>query len=239
MVQFPLRLHRQRARWIFAFLGATLAIVVVLGSAARARAATLNSTTYDLQLMGHVKNSTGTQLSTEGYETTTQFNATFANLPNTIVPAPRPPFDAGDALRVSESEAGDTAIIWIRGPGGAPHTFANPLDPNYDVELDLTLRFSGLGPNEQVAITDVRPENGSHGFYNEVSYTTSGAGTAANPLLLSIRLDPADIQGPFSTSHVKVQLDFAEVVIPEPATWVMLSVALAGASICRRRGGSN
>jgi hypothetical protein len=235
MVQVPIRLHRRVAPAISRPLCAIVALVAGLSCAAHGLAATLNSTTYDLRLLGHVKNPAGTVLSTEGYTASPVFNATSTNLLNTTVPSPIPPLLAPNVLRVDESEAGDTAIIWIRGPlTSANDTFANMLDPNFDVELDLTLRFSELGPLEKVAITDVRPENGTHGFYNEVSYTTSGLGTAASPLLLAIRLDPADIQGTFSTSHVKVHFDFMEMVIPEPATWLLLSAAFVGVTMFRR-----
>jgi hypothetical protein len=168
-------------------------------------------------------------LSTEGYTASPVFNVTATNLANTTVPSPIPPLAIGNALRVDESEAGDTAIFWIRGPLSNPNdTFANMLDPNFDVELDLTLRFGELGPNEKIAITDVDAENGANGFYDPVSFTTSGLGTAASPLLLSIKLDPDEIQGTFSTSHVKVHVDFMEMAIPEPASWLLFGTA----SIC-------
>jgi hypothetical protein len=207
---------------------AAACFAVPLVCATHVMAATLNSTTYDLRLLGHVKNAAGTVLSTEGYTASPVFNATSTNLVNSTVPSPIPPLAAGNALRVDESEAGDTAIFWIRGPLSNPNnTFANMLDPNFDVELDLTLRFDELGPNEKVAITDVDAENGANGFYDPVSFTTSGVGTAASPLLLAIRLDPAEIQGTFSTSHVKVHVDFMEMVIPEPASWLLFGAALA------------
>ena len=236
MAMVPIRLYRRvprATRWSFC---AVISLVASLTCAPHGMAATLNSTTYDLRLLGHVKNAAGTVLSTEGYTASPVFNISSTNLVNTTVPSPIPPLLGGNGLRVDESEAGDTAIIWIRGPLNNPnHTFANMLDPDFDVELDFTLQFDNVGPNNKVAITDVRPENGSHGFYNEVSYQTSGLGTAASPLLLAIRLDPADIQGSFSTSHVKVQFDFMEMIIPEPTTGLLMLTGLVGAIVCRRK----
>jgi hypothetical protein len=236
MDHFPISHHRP-ARAISAWACAPIALVVGLVASPHCVAATLNSTTYDLRLLGHVKNPPGTVLSTEGYIASPVFNASSTNLTNNVVPSPIPPLVAGNGLRVDESEAGDTAIFWIRGPLNNPNdTFANMLDPNFDVELDLTLRFAEVGPLEKVQILDVDAENGSHGFYDPVSWTTTGLGTAASPLLLAIRLDPADIQGTFATSHVKVRVDFMEMIIPEPGTWLLLSLATASAMSFRRRG---
>ena len=224
---YRLSFRRPRALRAFFLLFCPAAFAATLFCGAHAKAATLNGMTYDLALLGHVKNAVGTVLSAEGYTASPVFNASSTNLVNSTVPAPIPPLVAGNALRVDESEAGNTAIFWIRGPLSNPnHTFANMLDPNFDVELDLTLRFDELGPNQKVAIVDVDAENGTNGFYDPVSYSTSGLGTTESPLLLSIRLDPEEIQGTFSTSHVKVHVDFMEMVIPEPASWLLLSAAM-------------
>jgi hypothetical protein len=223
------RIHCRRLR----ILSTACAVIVAIGLSGSTCvfAATLTGTTYDLRLLGHVKNAAGTVFSTEGYEASPVFDVFSTNLPNTIVPSPIPPLVAGNTLRVDESEAAGTAIIWIRGPLSNPNdTFANMLDPAFDVELDLTFRFNGLGVGEKIVISNVKPENGAHGFYTPVSVQTSGTGSVADPLRLSLRLDPSDIQGNFSTSHVKLHFDFDEmdILIPEPASCMLLMVGLAG-----------
>ena len=218
-------------------LSAIAVAIVVSSFAAPTSAATLNGTTYDLLLLGHVQNAAGTQLSVEGYSASPVFDAFSTNVPNTLVATPDPPFDLGNTLRVDESEAGDTAIIWIRGPANNPNdTFTNMLQPNSLVQLHLTLRFDEVGPLEKVVITDVRPENGSHGFYDADSWAISAPGTATTPVQLLVNLDPADIQGTFPTSHVKLQFDFMTMVIPEPATATLAALGALGAyGLVRRR----
>jgi hypothetical protein len=155
------------------------------------------------------------------------------------VPTPIPPLVTPKTLRVDESEAAGTAIIWIKGPlSDSTETFANILDPNFDVELELTLRFDGIPAGNMVTVTDVRPENGAHGFYDPVSVQQSGTGTDADPLKLLILLDPADIQpGPRTESYVKIQFDYNDdaVIIPEAATAVLAVIGLVSVAARARR----
>jgi hypothetical protein len=191
-----------------------------------------------LRLLGHVKNAAGTVLSTEGYQASPVFDVFSTNLTNNIVPSPIPPLAAGKTLRVDESEAAGTAIIWIRGPlSDSTETFANMLDPNFDVELEFTFRFNNLPVDQMITISNVKPENGAHGFYSPVSVQTSGVGSAADPLKMLLLLDTADIQGGFGTSHVKLHFDYdtTDRPVPEPATCLLLVSGVLGGAVMRRR----
>lgn len=230
-------------RAILTSFPALIVFAAAFGATAVAPAALLTGTTYDLRLLGHVRNGAGTVLSTEGYQASPVFNITSANLTNNIVPSPIPPLAAGNALRVDESEAAGTAIIWIRGPASDPSdTFANMLDPNFDVELEFTFRFNNLPVDQMITISNVKPENGVHGFYSPVSVQTSGVGSSADPLKMLLLLDPADLQGGFGTSHVKLHFDYDTAdrpVVPEPTTCLLLaSAALGGAMLRRWRTGN-
>jgi hypothetical protein len=213
-------------------------VVAAVAAPSLAPAAMLTGTTYDLRLLGHVKNAAGTVFSTEGYQASPVFNVFSTNLTNNVIPSPIPPLAAGKTLRVDESEAGGTAIIWIRGPLSDPSdTFANMLDPNFDVELEFTFRFANLPVDQMITISNVKPENGVHGFYSPVSVQTSGVGSVADPLKMLILLDSADIQGGFGTSHVKLHFDYDTTerpVVPEPATCLLIIAGMLGVAASRR-----
>jgi hypothetical protein len=211
---------------------------LVAGATTTLQAATITGNTYDLRLLGHVRNASGTVLSTEGYIASPVFNVTSTNLTNNVVPGPIPPLNQPNTLRVDESEAAGTMIIWIRGPLSDPtDTFANILDPNFNVELEFAFVFDNVPANKKVVIEDVRPEQ-TGDFYNEVSYSQSGLGIPGDPLRLLILLDPEDVQQSIS-SHVKVHIDFDDnmdrPVIPEPVTAALALVGLVGWAATSRR----
>ena len=224
---------------VFASFVVLPVVAFALAGSTAVLGATITGNTYDLRLLGHVKNASGSVLSTEGYTASPVFDVFSTNLTNNVVPAPIPPLLTPKTLRVDESAAAGTAIIWIRGPlSDSTETFANILDPNFDVELELALRFSGLPADEKIVISNVKPENGAHGFYSPVSVQQSGTGTAADPLRLLVLLDPADIQGGFGTSHVKLQFDYDTMdlpPIPEPATAALVLIGLVSWSASTRR----
>lgn len=239
MSALPSRASRLYGQTVFASLVVIVVVLIALAGPTTVFAATITGNTYDLRLLGHVKNAAGSVLSTEGYTASPVFDVFSTNLTNNVVPTPRPPLLTPQTLRVDESEAGGTAIIWIKGPvSDSTNTFANILDPNFNVELELALRFSGLPAGKKVSISNVKPENGAHGFYVPVSVQQSGTGTAADPLRLLVLLNPADIQGGFGTSHVKLQLDYKNVdlpPVPEPATATLLLIGLVSWSASARR----
>jgi hypothetical protein len=231
-------------------VGLRVLFLLAAGAAAltanRPAVAGLMGSTYDLLLVGPVRE--GGNMSIEQYEGTDLVYGDDELLPNTMSPTPVPPFTSTSS-RVNRVEhpvisngTSGNAIFWIKGPEGAlsaNEAFANDLDPDELVLLRLTLHWDDLPDGEKIIITDVNGENGNipDVFYDPASYSSTGTGAHDDPLVLSIYIDPFDVQEASFFHFLKVEIEFdtMEIPIPEPAAATLIILGLASAAVLRRR----
>jgi hypothetical protein len=224
-------------RWLLA-----CGVVAALFGTESMSEAGLISSTYNLRLMAPVAD--GASTSTEEYSATGLVwdAANHKNVPNSISPTPSPnPFDSATNRlnRVVEPTGGSgtsgRATVWVKGPLTDPNNvFVNELDASKLVELELSsLEWADLPAGHQIVVSNLRLDKGV--FWNPVSVTTSGFGSVANPLRILAKFSPEDVNRG-AGNYVKVQFDFDDVVIPEPASIALAGLAGLGAlGIYRRK----
>lgn len=221
------------------FAAATLVVAVL---AASSQAALMG--TYSLRFDGFVRS--GANTGEEGH-----FNANIPYItpafPQHTLPAnvnpPSPLLSARDLL-VTETETANKIIISITNNTNDAKLgalFNNPLDPAIPLEWEAIFSWTNVGPLEKIAITGVGVEHGNTTpFPAPFSQTVTGKGTVADPLKVSLLIQPSQLNPTPSNQIVgpfKIHLDYMTMVIPEPASVALGMLGMLGVVglVARRR----
>lgn len=228
------RTHRNTLRLVAATL-------VVAGLAASSQAALIG--TYSLRFDGFVKS--GANTGEEGH-----FNSNIPyispsfpthTLPANVDPA-SPLLEARDLL-VTETEAANHIIISITNNTNDAKLgalFNNPLDPSIPLEWEGIFSWTNVGALEKIAITGVGVEHGNTTpFPAPFGQTITGKGTVADPLKVSLLIQPSQLNPTPSNQIVgpfKIHLDYMTMQVPEPASIALgMLGALGIAGLVARR----
>jgi hypothetical protein len=224
----------QLTKWLAA------AMIVVAGLATTSHAALIG--TYSLRLDGFVKQ--GANTGEEGH-----FNA---NIPyiNPVTPPhelpanvdPSSPLLNARDLRVTETEAANHIVISITNStpdAQLGNIFANPHAPSIPVEWEAIFAWTNVGALEKIAITSIGFEHGNTTpFPPPSSQSVSGRGTVADPLKVSLLINPSQFNpaGNQIVGPLQIHLDYMTMQIPEPASIALGMLGLLGlAGLVRRR----